>query len=352
MPATEPESCLIDIYDDVKIGNLRRRYRLDPFFVKQMRFRFFRKCDGIAKSIAHFPDEVREIVRRSVSFHHLELEQRRDSQVDGATKLLFRTATGASIESVALRSGTGRTTLCLSAQVGCAAACEFCATGYMPVTQNLSTSEILDQVVQAGEMLATEGRSVRNLVFMGMGEPLHNEQHLHQAIELLVSSEHFQYPPSRILVSTVGVASAMLRLVRRFPEVNLAVSLHSTHQSQREKMIPIARKYPLDEIHRTLKRINSLQSQPVMIEYLMLADVNDSNADAQRLLEFVRDLNVHFNLIPYNRIAEAPHLDSSPKTVRDRFANILRDAGYIATIRYSLGADIDAACGQLASREV
>ncbi len=282
-----------------------------------------------------------------MEFHPLAVETVRDSQVDGATKLVLRTPAGFLIESVLLRTGTGRVSLCVSSQIGCAAACGFCATGQMGIARNLTTAEILDQVVLAGEHLAREGRAVRNIVFMGMGEPFHNEGAVYDAVAALLSPELFHYPPRRILISTVGIPNAMIRCARRFPGVNLALSLHSVRQEVREQLIPLAAKFPLDELRAAVAAVSKIQQNTVMIEYLMLAGVNDSAEDARELAAWLAGLDVHVNLIPYNPIDSAPQLRTTEREERDAFAKMLRAAGFATTIRYSLGADVAAACGQL-----
>jgi 23S rRNA (adenine2503-C2)-methyltransferase len=221
----------------------------------------------------------------------------------------------------------------------------------MGIAQNLTRDEILDQVLQAGQMIALEERQLRNIVFMGMGEPFHNEENLHAALAALTASELFHHSPRKILVSTVGLPEAMLRCARRFPEVNLALSLHGVRQDVREQIIPLARRYPLDALQDCLRQLNRLQRGEVMIEYLMLAGVNDSDEDAQLLAHWLRDLRVHVNLIPYNPIEDAPRLVGTERARRDEFSGLLKQAGLKCTIRYSLGADIAAACGQLVRRE-
>jgi 23S rRNA (adenine2503-C2)-methyltransferase len=201
--------------------------------------------------------------------------------------------------------------------------------------------------VQAGELVQKEGRRVRNIVFMGMGEPLHNEESLYAALEALHSPGLFHHAPGRILVSTVGIPSAMVRLARRFPRVNLALSLHSADQSVRAALMPLARRYSLGELRSAVAECNAIQARPLMIEYLMLRDRTDSLADADKLIAYLGGLSVHVNLIPYNAIADAPHLAGSDRAARDQFAARLRQAGLCTTIRYSLGADVAAACGQL-----
>jgi 23S rRNA (adenine2503-C2)-methyltransferase len=316
-----------------------------------MRTKFLKHFAGSEAALDELPPDARDEFARRVEFHPLQLDARLDSKLDGATKLLFRTREGYLLESVILRTGTGRVALCVSSQVGCAAACEFCATGHMGIAHNLSSGEILDQVVQAGELLTEEGRRVRNIVFMGMGEPLFNEENLYAALGGLLAAELFHHSPSRILVSTVGIPRAMVRLARRFPQVNLALSLHSADQTTREQLIPVARKYPLEQLREAVRACNAIQQKPLMIEYLMLAGRTDRECDAEALIAYLEGLDVHVNLIPFNPIDDAPHLAGSDRDVRDRFAASLREAGFTTTIRYSLGADIAAACGQLVRRE-
>jgi 23S rRNA (adenine2503-C2)-methyltransferase len=335
----------ISIYDSAGLDQWRRQRRLDPQSIRQLRNDLLKRFQADEQALSRYPAATQ------LAVHPLALDRQCDSEIDGATKLLFRTQAGMLIEAVILRIATGRTTLCVSSQVGCAAACEFCATGRMGIAQNLEAAEILDQVLQAGQALATEGRRVRNLVFMGMGEPFHNEANLYQALEGLTAAELFHHSPTKILVSTVGITDAMLRCARRFPAVNLALSLHSVQQDVRERLIPLARNYPLDELRATLVEINRLQRCTVMIEYLMLAGVNDSAGDAQALIDWLDGLNVHVNLIPYNPIEDAPELVATDRHERDCFAGLLKRAGLKTTIRYSLGNDIAAACGQLVKKE-
>ena len=327
------------------LDRLRRELRLDPQSIRRLR-------NGLLKSFLPDSEGLIDFAAADrLAVHSLKLHERVDSKLDGATKLLFRTGAGMLIEAVILRIATGRTTLCVSSQVGCAAACEFCATGKMGVAQNLSSDEILDQVFQAGQLLATEDRKLRNIVFMGMGEPFHNEDNLYQTLDRLTAPELFHHSPAKILVSTVGVTEAMIRCARRFPAVNLALSLHSVRQDVRERLIPLAQKYPLDELRHTLVEVNRLQRCTVMIEYLLLAGINDSANDAGELIVWLEGLDVHVNLIPYNPIDDAPNLVGTARAEREEFARLLKQARLPTTIRYSLGNDIAAACGQLVKKE-
>jgi 23S rRNA (adenine2503-C2)-methyltransferase len=338
-------SKLVSIFDSEAVEQLRKETRLDPEHIRALRNAIFKKFEADDVAIARFPE------RERIVCHALELFRRCDSEVDGASKLLLKTDAGMLIESVILRIATGRSTLCVSSQVGCAAACDFCATGKMGIAQNLSSAEILDQVVQTGQILAAEGRRLHNIVFMGMGEPLHNEENLFETLDALTSPKMFNRSPGSILVSTVGVPEGMLRCTERFPKVNLALSLHSVNPEVRRELIPLAKKHSLDELQETLRELNRQQEIPVMIEYLMLAEKNDSADDASQLVEWLRGLDVHVNLIPYNEIEDAPHLTGTEDEKIRRFASTLKDAGLTTTVRYSLGSDIAAACGQLVRKE-
>jgi 23S rRNA (adenine2503-C2)-methyltransferase len=335
----------------VAIDRLRADLKFEPRRLRALRTAYFKKFRGAEAALAELPENVRVEFARRVEFAPLTVEHAFDSQVDGATKLVLRTGAELLIESVIMRTGTGRVSLCVSSQVGCAAACQFCATGQMGIARNLTAAEILAQVLLAGERLAQEDRVVRNIVFMGMGESFHNEETLYDVVSSLLAPELFHYPPRRILVSTVGIPDAMIRAARRFPQVNLALSLHSVRQAVREQLIPLAAKYSLDELRAAVGAVNRIQQNTVMIEYLMLEGLNDSTDDARELAAWLTGLDAHVNLIPYNPIESAPHLRTTERAERDAFAEILRAAGFVTTIRYSLGADVAAACGQLVQKE-
>lgn len=338
---------LAALHDRFALERVRRELRIDPQRLRRFKTVLFKKFAGLPEALEQLPAEVRQAFAGQVDLQPLTREMRHDSQIDGATKLVWRTRGGGRVESVILRATTGRTTLCLSSQVGCAAACDFCATGKMGFGAHLSAAEIIDQVVQAGQLVAAEGRSIRNIVFMGMGEPLHNEPALYPALETLTAGDLFNHPASRILISTVGIPEGMLRCVERFPAVHLALSLHAVRQEVREEIIPLAKKYPLERLRATIAELNRQQSVPVMLEYLMLQGINDAPSDAGELINFAQGLRVHINLIPFNPIDEAPHLVGSDRPTQQAFANQLKQAGLTTTIRYSMGADIEAACGQL-----
>jgi 23S rRNA (adenine2503-C2)-methyltransferase len=346
------EASLISIYDSVAVDRLRADLKFEPRRLRALRAAIFKKFLGEEAGLLELPSVVRNEFAGRVDFHPLTIDRAANSQLDGATKLILRTQPGLLIESVIMRTGTGRVSLCVSSQVGCAAACKFCATGQMGIARDLSAAEILDQITIAGEWIGREGRRIRNIVFMGMGEPFHNELALYEAIAALLAPEMFHHAPGRVLISTVGIPDAMLRCARRFPDVNLALSLHSVRPEVRGRLIPLAARYSLAELRDVIVQLSRIQPRnSVMIEYLMLAGVNDSLDDARELANWLSGLCVHVNLIPYNPIDQAPQWRTSDRPQRDAFAEVLRGAGHTTTIRYSLGADIAAACGQLVQHD-
>ncbi len=342
---------MISIHDSRAIARLRAELRVSPEHLRQLRNAFYKKHCSAEDSLAQLHPAQYAAFASAVAFHSLELDSRHDSRVDGASKLIWRTSAGHGIESVILRIASGRTSLCVSSQAGCAARCAFCATGYMGLAANLTRDEILDQVIQANRLLGPEERSVRNVVFMGMGEPLHNEAEVYAAIEVLTAPSCFDLAPGRVVLSTVGIPDAMVRCAERFPRLGLALSLHSARQETRASLIPLARRFPLDVLRDALARVTTIMRRPLMIEYVLFDGVNDAEQDLDALINYLRDLPVHINLIPYNPIAEAPTLRGTPPAARRIFADALIAAGFVVTIRYSLGADIAAACGQLARQK-
>jgi 23S rRNA (adenine2503-C2)-methyltransferase len=342
---------MYSVHDRIAMKEICRRCRVDAQLLRLVRNAFYKRHQSVEEALGLLPAPARAIFANGVAFASLDLCSRHDSQHDGATKLLLRTARGHLIETVILRIASGRTSLCVSSQVGCAVRCGFCATGQMGLGINLTRDEILDQVIHANRILRAEGRSVRNVVFMGMGEPFHNEAAVYQAVEVLLSPQCFDLSPAHILVSTVGIPDAMVRCATRFPRLGMALSLHSARQDQRECLIPLARRYPLDQLRSAMTRVTAIQQRPLMVEYLMLDGVNDTDDDVTALIAYLQGLPLHINLIPYNAIDAAPGLCGTAPERRREFAAALKASGFVVSTRYSLGADIAAACGQLAQRE-
>lgn len=274
---------------------------------------------------------------------------------DGTRKFLFDVGNRNAVETVFIPEDD-RGTLCVSSQAGCALECAFCSTGRQGFNRNLSTAEIIGQLWQANRALKqglepgkSDERIISNVVLMGMGEPLANFDNLVPALRLMLDDNAYGLSRRRVTVSTSGIVPAMDRLAEACP-VALAVSLHAPTDGLRDKLVPINRKYPLDELMAACQRY--LVHAPrdfITFEYVMLDGVNDSDADARALLHLVRDVPCKFNLIPFNPFPASGFHRSPAERVR-RFASILINGGIVTTTRKTRGDDIDAACGQLAGK--
>jgi 23S rRNA (adenine2503-C2)-methyltransferase len=290
--------------------------------------------------------DLRERLGREWSTRALEVDAVEHSR-DGTVKARLRAHDGALVESVLIPEPE-RTTLCLSTQVGCPLACSFCATGAMGFSRNLSVSEIVDQLCRMRE-IASPGRRITNLVFMGMGEPLLNLPAVQGAIRTFIHPRGFGMAPRRITVSTVGVVPRIEALLETAP-VNLAVSLHAATDEVRDLLVPLNRRYPLKVLLGALRESPHVhRRRPVFFEYTLLAGVNDAPEDARNLARAIEGIPCKVNVIPMNS-HEDSELHSPSTDAIDRFTAALAAAGLRVTLRRSRGSDIAAACGQLAAR--
>lgn len=297
--------------------------------------------------MTNIPAALRAEIGEAFELSSLEVVTTQTS-VDGTQKLLLRAFDGAQIEAVMIPEER-RHTLCVSTQVGCPLTCSFCATGALGFTRNLTTGEIVDQVLEARRRLP-EGELLTNLVFMGMGEPLLNLPAVSEAIRIFTDPKTFSMAPRRITVSTSGVLPQIAPLLQVAP-IHLAVSLHATTDEVRDVLVPLNKKYPIAELLKTLRQEPKInRRRPVFFEYTLMDGVNDSVADARRLPNLLRGIPAKVNVIPMNPHPDAPYQPPAPEAV-DRFMTELHDSGMRVTLRRDRGRDIDAACGQLANRK-
>jgi 23S rRNA (adenine2503-C2)-methyltransferase len=299
-----------------------------------------------ASEMTNLPAEIRASISAEFDTSSLEVVTTQRS-VDGTTKLLLRAFDGAQVEAVMIPEER-RNTLCVSTQVGCPLTCSFCATGALGFTRNLTTAEIVDQVLAARRRMPPD-TTLSNLVFMGMGEPLLNLPAVSEAIRLLADPRAFGLAPRRITVSTAGVLPQIGPLLEVAP-IHLAVSLHATTDAVRDVLVPLNKRFPIAALLATLReepRIN--RRRPVFFEYTLMEGVNDSVEDARRLPRLLEGIPSKVNVIPMNPHPDAPYRPPAPGVV-DRFTAELHGAGLRVTLRRDRGRDIDAACGQLANR--
>ncbi|MAH61470.1 MAG: 23S rRNA (adenine(2503)-C(2))-methyltransferase RlmN [Legionellales bacterium] len=270
----------------------------------------------------------------------------RYDSVDGTKKWIFNTLQG-NIETVYIPHD-GRGTLCVSSQVGCALACQFCATGAQGFTRNLSCSEIISQLWLVISELKTDQihRPVSNVVFMGMGEPLMNEKHVFKAVNLMLEDHAYGLSKYKVTVSTVGIVPAMYRLYD-LTGASIAVSLHAPNQQLRDEIVPINRKYPLKDLIQACHDYVNQSKRSITFEYTMIRGKNDSLKAASELTQLLKGLNCKINLIPCNPISGGVYTSTDSAHIKT-FQNYLKSKGYCVTIRQTRGDDIAAACGQLA----
>ena len=282
---------------------------------------------------------------------------------DGTRKLRLRTSDGESIECVLIPNDDRGFTVCVSSMVGCCLTCRFCATASLGFVRNLATWEIVDQVHQAQSLLANEvelradaddsepGHAPRltNVVFMGMGEPLHNYNHVRQALQLLTDEHGTALAGRRITVSTAGFVPGIERFAQEGlgAEIGLAVSLNATTNEVRNDIMPINTRWPIEVLLDAVRQCPTPRRRLVTFEYVLLAGVNDSPADARRLVELLQPLQCQVNVIPFNPHPHAPYRRPTPQAV-DEFVTHCRARGLPAFLRRPRGDDIAAACGQLA----
>jgi 23S rRNA (adenine2503-C2)-methyltransferase len=241
-----------------------------------------------------------------------------------------------------------RHTLCISSQAGCAVGCPFCATGELGFTRDLQMAEIVDQVRWAARRLAVDGRRLTNVVFMGMGEPLLNLDRVLPAIEALNDPHRFGLGARHITVSTSGVVPGIRRLTALGPQFTLAVSLHAARDALRDVLVPLNRRWPVAEVVAAAREHAAATGRRISYEVTMIGGINDTDADADAMIELLRGDHAHVNLIPMNPVAHTPWT-ASPMPVIERFAAMLLEAGVQTTIRGNRGQDVGAACGQLAA---
>jgi 23S rRNA (adenine2503-C2)-methyltransferase len=296
--------------------------------------------------------ETRAVLERDFSLGRPEVVERQVSR-DGTRKWLIRFAPGVEAETVFI-PGVGRAgALCVSSQVGCTLNCTFCHTGTQPLVRNLTAAEIVAQVQIArddlGEWPSPAGeRQLSNIVFMGMGEPLYNLDHVSDAIEIISDNEGTAISRRRITISTSGVVPEIPR-AGEITQAMLAISLHATNDALRDELVPLNRRYPIAELLTAIKAYPGLSNaRRVTFEYVMLKGVNDSPAEAKALVSLLKGIPAKINLIPFNPWPGSPYACSDWGTI-EKFAAIINRAGYASPIRTPRGRDILAACGQLKS---
>ncbi len=333
---------------DTELADFFIKYDEKTFRIRQINEWLWKKSATDFDVMSNLSVKLRELLSKNFSINNLVIDHSQVS-ADGTIKSAFRLYDGNFVEGVLIPSGS-RLTACISSQVGCSLSCKFCATGYLERKRNLDAAEIYDQVVLINKQAQhTFGKSLTNIVYMGMGEPLLNYNNVMKSIYLITSEEGLHMSSGRITLSTAGIAKMIVKLGEDSVKFNLALSLHAADDAKRNKIMPINETNSLPILRDALRFYCKSTNNPVTFEYILFNKFNDSMEDAKKLVRFTRHFPGKVNIIEYNAISAAGFTKANPYAT-DAFRDYLEKNGVNARVRRSRGKDIDAACGQLANK--
>ncbi|MDD5213673.1 MAG: 23S rRNA (adenine(2503)-C(2))-methyltransferase RlmN [Candidatus Gracilibacteria bacterium] len=344
---------MYSIHDEDKIKEFIKEIKEQPFRYAQIENAIYKNNVVDFDEITTISKPIREMLKKEFFYSSLEIDHIVTGENGQTTKILFKTKDGYFVEAVIMRHLTGRNTLCVSCQVGCPMACSFCATGKLGLKRNLESYEILDQIMEAVNILTKEGKILRNVVYMGMGEPMLNYENVKKSIDIATNQKKLNLANRRVTISTCGIVPGIKKFTIDFPQTSLAISLHAPDDEVRKQIMPVDNTYPLSELMKSLDEYTAVTNKRVFYEYIMIQGVNDDLSMAYKLAELLKGKLAHVNFIPYNP-GEGVSSDGYKPTSRimiEKFQKILEKAGVVSTIRATMGDDIDAACGQLANKK-
>ncbi len=331
--------------DEIKsltLSELKTALEDQPAFRARQVYTWLHRGVRSFDEMTDLPKSLREKLAERWLLTVPEVVRRQESGLDGTIKYLWRLHDGNCVETVLMKYHHGNT-VCISSEVGCPMGCAFCASTIGGLVRKLSAGEMLDEV------LFTEldsGQPVSNIVLMGIGEPLDNYDNVCRFLELVNSGEGMNVGMRHISLSTCGIVPRILELAESKLQLTLSVSLHAPDDETRSRIMPVNRRWPVDELLAACREYYAKTNRRISFEYAMIRDVNDSPEAARLLLKKLRGLPAHVNLIPLNNVEESP-LKPSDRAAVLRFQKILEDQGVACTVRRTLGSDIDASCGQL-----
>ena len=314
----------------------------EPKFRAKQVFQWIYKGKTDFREMTNLPEVFRQKLAEEAYIGTATPLKIQKSKTDGTRKYLFELEDGNLIESVFMKYKYGNS-ICVSSQAGCRMGCRFCASTRNGLERNLTPGEILSQLMAAE---ADTGERIGHIVVMGTGEPFDNYKNLKKFIEIVNDPKGLNIGMRNITVSTCGLVPKIERFSKDFPQVNLAISLHGTTNEIRGSMMPVNGKYPLEVLIPACRAYTESTGRRITFEYTMVSGVNDSDADAARLSKLLKGMLCHVNVIPLNKVAESG-FDTVSRKRAGEFAELLEKSGIVATVRRELGADIDAACGQL-----
>ena len=324
-----------------EIGLVLKELGQPAFRAKQV-FSWLHKGVRSYEEMSNLPKALREVLAEKYPLHIPKVVRRQESQRDGTIKFLWELHDGNCVETVLMRYHYGNT-VCISTEVGCRMGCAFCASTLGGLVRKLEPYEILDQVLFTQ---AESGLPISHIVLMGIGEPLDNFDNVMRFLELVNHTEGMNISMRHISLSTCGLVPMIDKLAERKLQLSLAISLHGPNDEIRNKIMPVNKAYPIAELLAACRRYYDATSRRIHFEYAMIDGLNDREQDAKELLQRLKGLPAHVNMIPLNHVEESP-LKPSSKAAVAAFQQVLEKGGVTATVRRTLGGDIDASCGQL-----
>jgi 23S rRNA (adenine2503-C2)-methyltransferase len=331
--------------------NIEEALKNEPSYrLKQIKKALFSDLIESWDQASTLSQELRKNLTEVYPLPELKLKKLLTSKDEQTTKALLELSDGQSIESVLMKHEDGRRTICVSSQVGCKMNCQFCATGQQGFKRDLSSEEIIAQVLFFARLLKQAKEKITNIVFMGMGEPFLNYDNVLEAIKTINSKEGMNLASRKISISTAGIPKLIEKLAKEPLQVNLAISLHAPTDELRSKLMPINRTYPIQDVLKAVDSYLAQTNRKVMFEYLMIDGVNDGPEQAQELSRIMKKSLYFLNLISFNPVSHCEFKPSPGWKIKE-FGAILERAGVAFTQRYRFGQEIEAACGQLAGEK-
>ena len=324
-----------------ELADLLKQLGQPAFRAKQV-FTWLHKGVRSYDEMTNLPKNLRDILARDYPIHPPQVVRKQESKKDGTIKYLWQLSDGNCVETVLMRYNYGNT-VCISTEVGCAMGCAFCASTIGGLVRRLEPFEMLDEVLFTQ---IDSGLPISRIVLMGIGEPLDNFDNVMRFLELVNNPDGMNISMRHISLSTCGLVPKIDALAQKKLQISLAISLHGPNNAIRSKVMPVNKAYPIEALLDACRRYYAATSRRIHFEYAMIDGVNDREEDAKELLHRMKGLPAHFNLIPLNYVEESP-LKPSSKAAVARFQKLLEDGGITATVRRTLGSDIDASCGQL-----
>ncbi len=344
---------MYSIHEEDKIKEFIKEIKEQPFRYTQIENAIYKNNVTNFDEITTISKWIREMLKEKFFYSSLEIDHIVTWENWQTTKILFKTHDWYFVESVIMRHLTGRNTLCVSCQVGCPMACSFCATWKLGLKRNLEYYEILDQIMEAVNILQKEWKILRNVVYMGMGEPMLNYENVKKSIDIATNQKKLNLANRRVTISTCWIVPGIKKFMHDFPQTSLAISLHAPDDEVRKQIMPVDHTYNLEALMKVLDEYSAVTNKRVFYEYIMIQWVNDDLQLAYKLADLLKGKLAHVNFIPYNpwEWTSSDWYKPTSRLIIEKNQKILENQWVVSTIRATMWDDMDGACGKLANKK-